>query len=257
VVVNGNRIRNCTIIDDFTYFPGGEIHFVDIVADSGSSINNCEVNSLTEHDDFENVGIYVSLNSSVSNSNVENSTFGFIGIFDSNISYCTAENNDEYGFGASTSTVIANCSAEENGFGFYMPYGSAFAINCSAEMNRINGFELGHYSSVNFCVAENNNNKGFSMYGNSTVNNSTAIDNCTGFGLRDNSTVIRSIDIQNNQVTGGQKLVSFKFLADYALNKNLLASFFYDHNSSRFLISTTFPRKSINAGISFRYTNGN
>ena len=77
------------------------------------------------------------------------------------------------------------------------------------------------------------------------------------FSLRDNSTVIRSIDIENNQVTGGQKLVSFKFLADYALNKNLLASFFYDHNSSRFLISTTFPRKSINAGLSFRYTIGN
>ncbi len=77
------------------------------------------------------------------------------------------------------------------------------------------------------------------------------------FSLRDNSTVIRSIDIENNQVTGGQRLVSFKFIADYALNKNLLASFFYDQNSSNFLISTTFPRKSFNAGISIRYNIGN
>ena len=75
--------------------------------------------------------------------------------------------------------------------------------------------------------------------------------------IRNNSTTIRSIDIVNNQVTGGQKLVSFKFSADYALNKNLLASFYYDQNSSRFLISTTFPRKSISAGISLRYNIGN
>ncbi len=77
------------------------------------------------------------------------------------------------------------------------------------------------------------------------------------FSIRDNSTVIRSIDIVNNQITGGQRLVSFKFIADYALSKTLLASFFYDQNSSRFLISTTFPRKSVNAGISIRYTIGN
>ena len=75
--------------------------------------------------------------------------------------------------------------------------------------------------------------------------------------IRDNSTVIRSIDIDNNQVTGGQRLFSLKFNADWALNSNLLASFFYDQNSSRFLISNTFPRNSINAGISLRYTIGN
>tara|TARA_R110002073_G_scaffold40547_5_gene115252 strand:+ start:406053 stop:413159 length:7107 start_codon:yes stop_codon:yes gene_type:complete len=76
-------------------------------------------------------------------------------------------------------------------------------------------------------------------------------------GIRNNATVIRSIDIDNNQVTGGQKLLSFKFVADYALNKNMQASFFYDQNTSQFLISTTFPRKSVSAGISLRYTIGN
>ncbi|WP_233098700.1 cell surface protein SprA [Aureibaculum flavum] len=75
--------------------------------------------------------------------------------------------------------------------------------------------------------------------------------------IRNNSTTIRSIDVLNNQVTGGQRLLSFKFKADYALNKNLLASFYYDQNSSRFLISTTFPRKSVSAGIQIRYTIGN
>ena len=93
--------------------------------------------------------------------------------------------------------------------------------------------------------------------GNTTTTFKGDINLKADFGFRDNATVIRSIDIDNNQVTGGQRLVSFKFVADYALNKNLLASFFYDQNSSRFLISTTFPRKSINAGISIRYTIGN
>ncbi len=93
--------------------------------------------------------------------------------------------------------------------------------------------------------------------GNTTTTFKGDINLKADFSIRDNATVIRSIDIENNQVTGGQRLVSFKFIADYALNKNLLASFFYDQNSSRFLISTTFPRKSVNAGISIRYNIGN
>ena len=80
-------------------------------------------------------------------------------------------------------------------------------------------------------------------------------------GIRDNVTVIRAYgienDIDNNQITGGQNLISFKFLADYSLNKNLLASFFFDYNKSKFAISTTFPRQSINGGISIRYIIGN
>ena len=93
--------------------------------------------------------------------------------------------------------------------------------------------------------------------GNTTTTFKGDINLKADFSIRDNSTIIRSIDIDNSQVTGGQKLIAFKFLADYALNKNLLASFFYEQNSSSFLISTTFPRKSVNAGISFRYTIGN
>ena len=80
-------------------------------------------------------------------------------------------------------------------------------------------------------------------------------------GIRDNETVIRAFaigdEIDNNQVTGGQNLISFKFLADYSLNKNLLASFYFDYNKSKFAISTTYPRSSINGGISIRYIIGN
>ena len=77
------------------------------------------------------------------------------------------------------------------------------------------------------------------------------------FGIRDNITHIRSFETLTDQITGGQRILTIKFLADYTLNKNLMASFFYDQNSSKFAISTTFPRNSISSGISIRYTIGN
>jgi cell surface protein SprA len=75
--------------------------------------------------------------------------------------------------------------------------------------------------------------------------------------LRDNKTIIRAIDEDNNQVTGGQRLLSLKFFADYAINKSLTASFYFDQSSSRYAISTTFPRQSVSSGISIRYVLGN
>jgi cell surface protein SprA len=80
-------------------------------------------------------------------------------------------------------------------------------------------------------------------------------------GIRKNLTVIRTYAItdviENDQITGGQNLISVKFLVDYSLNKNLLTSFYFDYNKSNFAISTTYPRRSINTGISLRYIIGN
>lgn len=75
--------------------------------------------------------------------------------------------------------------------------------------------------------------------------------------LRDDKTVIRAIDQDNNQVTGGQRLLSIKFFADYAVSKNLTASFYFDQSASSYAISTTFPRQSISSGLSVRYVLGN
>ncbi len=75
--------------------------------------------------------------------------------------------------------------------------------------------------------------------------------------LRDNITIIRNLDIDNNQVTSGQNLLSIKFTADYALTKNLNALFFYDHSFSQFAVSTAFPQTTINAGFTIRYNFGN
>ncbi|MFN0728304.1 T9SS outer membrane translocon Sov/SprA [Polaribacter gochangensis] len=75
--------------------------------------------------------------------------------------------------------------------------------------------------------------------------------------LRDNLTMIRSVDIENNQISGGQKLLSIKFAADYKLSRNITTSFYYNHTMSKYAISTTFPRLSINAGFNLIYNLGN
>ncbi len=75
--------------------------------------------------------------------------------------------------------------------------------------------------------------------------------------LRDNLTLIRSIDEENNQITGGERLFGVKFLADYNLNKNLTVSFYYNHNTFNYAISTNFPRQSINGGFNLVYNLGN
>ncbi|WP_394747326.1 T9SS outer membrane translocon Sov/SprA [Spongiimicrobium salis] len=75
--------------------------------------------------------------------------------------------------------------------------------------------------------------------------------------LRDNITIIRNLDIDNNQITSGQNLLSIKFSADYALSQSLNALFFYDHSFSQFAVSTAFPQTTINAGFTLRYNFGN
>ncbi|SHJ59306.1 T9SS outer membrane translocon Sov/SprA [Pseudozobellia thermophila] len=75
--------------------------------------------------------------------------------------------------------------------------------------------------------------------------------------LRDNITIIRNLDIDNNQITSGQNLLSIKFTADYALTKNLNALFFYDHSFSKFAVSTAYPQTTINTGFTIRYNFGN
>ncbi len=74
--------------------------------------------------------------------------------------------------------------------------------------------------------------------------------------LRDNLTQIRYIDEDNNQINGGQRLFSLKFTADYRLSSNLTASFYYNHQTSRYAISTTFPRQAINGGFNIIYNLG-
>ncbi|NVJ88010.1 MAG: cell surface protein SprA [Flavobacteriaceae bacterium] len=74
--------------------------------------------------------------------------------------------------------------------------------------------------------------------------------------LRDNITQIRYVDEDNTQISGGQRLFSIKFTADYILSRNLTASFYYNHQTSNYAISTTFPRQAINGGFNIVYNLG-
>ena len=77
------------------------------------------------------------------------------------------------------------------------------------------------------------------------------------FSVRDNKTIIRYLDINNNLTTAGQTIYGLQFTADYALSKNLTALFYYDHTFSEYAISTAFPQTTIRSGITLRYNFGN
>ncbi|WP_299115784.1 cell surface protein SprA [uncultured Winogradskyella sp.] len=75
--------------------------------------------------------------------------------------------------------------------------------------------------------------------------------------VRDNKTIIRYLDLENNQVTAGQTIWGVKYTADYAFSKNLTAIFYFDYTFSDFAISTSFPQTSIRSGFTLRYNFGN
>lgn len=77
------------------------------------------------------------------------------------------------------------------------------------------------------------------------------------FNFRDNKTIVRYLDYDNNQLAGGQNIWSAKLNADYMFSKNLTAIFYYDHTFSKAVISTAFPLTNIRAGFTLRYTFGN
>ncbi len=75
--------------------------------------------------------------------------------------------------------------------------------------------------------------------------------------LRNNKTIVRNLDYDNNQLGGGQKIISGKLTADYAFSKNLTTLFFFDYSFSKTVISTSFPITNIRSGFTLRYNFGN
>lgn len=75
--------------------------------------------------------------------------------------------------------------------------------------------------------------------------------------VRDNKTIIRYLDLDNNQVTSGQTIWGLKYSADYAFSKNLMGIFYFDYSFSEYAISTAFPLTTIRSGFTIRYNFGN
>ena len=74
---------------------------------------------------------------------------------------------------------------------------------------------------------------------------------------RNSETIVRYLDYDNNQLSGGQNIWSAKLTADYSFSKNLTAIFYYDHSFSKAVISTSFPITNVRAGFTLRYNFGN
>jgi cell surface protein SprA len=77
------------------------------------------------------------------------------------------------------------------------------------------------------------------------------------FSYRNNKTIVRYLDYDNNQLGGGQNIWSARLTADYSFSQNLTAIFFYDHSFSKAVISTSFPLTNIRSGFTLRYNFGN
>ena len=75
--------------------------------------------------------------------------------------------------------------------------------------------------------------------------------------MRNNKTIIRYLDLDNNQVSAGQTIWSMRYAADYAFSKNLTAIFYFDYAFSEYAISTAFPQTTIRSGLTLRYNFGN
>lgn len=74
------------------------------------------------------------------------------------------------------------------------------------------------------------------------------------FALRDSQTRITNILQNDSQVTGGQRMMSLKFSADYNVSENLNLKLFYDQLMTKYKISTAFPLSTIRAGLTATFT---
>ena len=70
---------------------------------------------------------------------------------------------------------------------------------------------------------------------------------------RNNYTVLRNLDYDNNQIQSGQNIWLFKFSADYVFTNNLTGMFYYEHTFLDYPISSIFPQINISSGISVKY----
>jgi cell surface protein SprA len=74
------------------------------------------------------------------------------------------------------------------------------------------------------------------------------------FSFKDYMTVIRKIEDDINQLSDGNRNISIKFSADYALDKNLNIRFFYDQNIMAPKTSIGYPTSNTKIGFSVRFT---
>ena len=71
--------------------------------------------------------------------------------------------------------------------------------------------------------------------------------------IRENSTVIRKMVEQQNQVTAGQRLVSIKLSGDLEVSDKMTLRAFYDQQINTPKVSTSFATNNMNTGVALRF----
>ena len=71
--------------------------------------------------------------------------------------------------------------------------------------------------------------------------------------IRENSTVIRKMVEQQNQVTAGQRLISIKLSGDLEVSDKMTLRMFYDQQINQPKVSTSFATTNISSGIALRF----
>ena len=71
--------------------------------------------------------------------------------------------------------------------------------------------------------------------------------------IRENSTVIRKMVEQQNQVTAGQRLVSIKLSGDLEVSDKMTLRAFYDQQINTPNVSTSFATNNMNTGVALRF----
>ena len=74
------------------------------------------------------------------------------------------------------------------------------------------------------------------------------------FSVRDNKTILRRIEENNNQISTGTRATSINFSADYMVSQKLNVRLFYDQTISKPHVSAQIPTSNTNAGLTLRFT---
>lgn len=74
------------------------------------------------------------------------------------------------------------------------------------------------------------------------------------FSIRDNKTVLRRIENNDNQISTGTRQISINASADYMVSQKLNVRLFYDQTISKPHVSAQIPTSNTNAGVSLRFT---
>ena len=83
---------------------------------------------------------------------------------------------------------------------------------------------------------------------------SSDLDLKLDFSLRSNKVIIRKIEENQEEITGGNSVITLKFTADYVVSSRFNLRLFFDKVMTNPYVSNTFPSAITNGGFSVRFT---